>query len=150
LRDLPAEARIVIVGGGVAGTSIAYHLAQLGEPSLLVDRDQLTSGSTFHSAGLVGQLRGSVTLTQMMMHSVELYRTLDCGWVECGGLRLACSPERLEETRRQAGWAKTFGLPLELISADEALDGREMPLSAAVEAISGSFHGGFISCITLT
>src|SRR3954451_22470739 len=79
LRDLPAEARIVIVGGGVAGASIAYHLAQLGEPAVLVDRDQLTSGSTFHSAGLVGQLRASVSLTRMMMHSVELYRTLDCG-----------------------------------------------------------------------
>ena len=90
--------------------------AGLGATSCCVDRAQLTSGSTFHSAGLVGQLRGSVSLTRMMMDSVELYRTLDCGWVECGGLRLACSPERWEETRRQAGWAKTFGLPLELIS----------------------------------
>ena len=83
---------------------------------MLVDRNQLTSGSTFHSAGLVGQLRGSVSLTRMMMDSVELYRTLDCGWVECGGLRLASSEARWEETRRQAGWAKTFGLPLELLS----------------------------------
>ena len=89
---------------------------------MLVDRNQLTSGSTFHSAGLVGQLRGSVSLTRMMMDSVELYRTLDCGWVECGGLRLASSEERWEETRRQAGWAKTFGLPLELLSAEEALE----------------------------
>ena len=83
---------------------------------MLVDRKQLTSGSTFHSAGLVGQLRGSVSLTRMMMDSVELYRTLDCGWVECGGLRLASVRARWEETRRQAGWAKTFGLPLELLS----------------------------------
>jgi glycine cleavage system aminomethyltransferase T/glycine/D-amino acid oxidase-like deaminating enzyme len=111
----------VIVGGGVGGCAIAYHLAKLGwEDVVLVERSQLTSGSTFHSAGLVGQLRGSVSLTRMMMDSVELYRTLDCGWVECGGLRLASSPERWEETRRQAGWAKTFGLPLELVSADEA------------------------------
>jgi glycine cleavage system aminomethyltransferase T/glycine/D-amino acid oxidase-like deaminating enzyme len=120
-RELPASARCVIVGGGVGGCSIAYHLAKLGwEDVVLVDRSQLTSGSTFHSAGLVGQLRGSVSLTRMMMDSVELYRTLDCGWVECGGLRLASSPERWEETRRQAGWAKTFGLPLELVSAEEA------------------------------
>jgi glycine cleavage system aminomethyltransferase T/glycine/D-amino acid oxidase-like deaminating enzyme len=120
LRELPDAARCVIVGGGVGGTSIAYHLTELGwDDVALVERNQLTSGSTFHSAGLVGQLRGSVSLTKMMMHSVELYRTIP-GWVECGGIRLASSEERLEELRRQAGWAKTFGLPLELISAAEA------------------------------
>ena len=123
LRELPGAARCVIVGGGVGGTSIAYHLAELGwDDVVLLERNQLTSGSTFHSAGLVGQLRSSVNLTKMMMYSVELYRKLGeaCGWVECGGIRLASSEERMEELRRQAGWAKTFGLPLELISADEA------------------------------
>src|SRR3954451_19411231 len=126
-RELPERARVVIVGGGVGGTSIAYHLAQLGERDVvLLDRAELTSGSTFHSAGLVGQLRSSVSLTKMMMHSVELYRRLreesefDPGWSEVGSLRLASTPERLEELRRQAGWAKTFGLPLDLISAAEA------------------------------
>ncbi len=126
-RELPDRARCVIVGGGVGGTSIAYHLAQLGwDDVVLLERNQLTSGSTFHSAGLVGQLRGSVSLTTMMMDSVELYRRLgtesefDPGWTECGGIRLASSEERMEELRRQAGWAKTFGLPLELISAAEA------------------------------
>src|SRR4051812_22422475 len=120
-RELPGRARVVIIGGGVGGCAIAYHLAQLGERDVvLVDRNELTSGSTFHSAGLVGQLRGSVSLTRMMMDSVELYRTLDCGWVECGGLRLASSEARWGGARRQAGWAKTFGLPLELLSADEA------------------------------
>jgi glycine cleavage system T protein len=125
--ELPGAARCVIIGGGVGGTSLAYHLAKLGwEDVILLERSQLTSGSTFHSAGLVGQLRGSVSLTKMMMHSVELYRRLkdesefDPGWVECGGIRLASTEQRMEELRRQAGWAKTFGLPLELISAEEA------------------------------
>ncbi|MHB8234643.1 MAG: GcvT family protein, partial [Solirubrobacteraceae bacterium] len=120
-RELPSRARIVIVGGGVGGASIAHHLAKLGERDVvLLDRNELTSGSTFHSAGLVGQLRSSVSLTRMMMDSVELYRTLDCGWVECGGIRLACTEEREQEVLRQVAWAKTFGLPLQLISAEQA------------------------------
>jgi 4-methylaminobutanoate oxidase (formaldehyde-forming) len=111
----------VIIGGGVGGASIAYHLAALGERDVvLLDRDELTSGSTFHSAGLVGQLRGSVSLTKMMMYSVELYGTLECGWVQCGGIRLACTPEREQEVLRQVAWAKTFGLPLELLGPEEA------------------------------
>jgi glycine cleavage system aminomethyltransferase T/glycine/D-amino acid oxidase-like deaminating enzyme len=120
-RELPDRARVVIVGGGVGGAAIAHHLAKLGERDVvLLDRNELTSGSTFHSAGLVGQLRSSVSLTRMMMDSVELYRTLDCGWVQCGGIRLACTPEREQEVLRQVAWAKTFGLPLELITAEQA------------------------------
>jgi 4-methylaminobutanoate oxidase (formaldehyde-forming) len=121
------RARSVVIGGGVGGASILYWLTKLGwEDVLLVERADLTSGSTFHSAGLVGQLRGSLSLTKMMMASVELYRTLadevglETGWHEVGSLRLASSQERMEELARQAGWAKTFGLPLELISAEEA------------------------------
>src|SRR5687767_15454846 len=121
------RARVVIVGGGVAGTSIAYHLAQLGwDDVVLLDRDQLTSGSTFHSAGLVGQLRSSVTLTRMMMYGSDLYRRLgdetgfDVSWHEVGSLRLASSAERLQELQRQAGWGRTFELPLEILSTEEA------------------------------
>ena len=124
MRD---RARVVVIGGGVGGCSIAYWLTKLGERDVvLVERADLTSGSTFHSAGLVGQLRGSLSLTKMMMSSVDLYRSLqeevglETGWREVGSLRLASSQERMEELSRQAGWAKTFGLPLDLISADEA------------------------------
>jgi glycine cleavage system aminomethyltransferase T/glycine/D-amino acid oxidase-like deaminating enzyme len=121
------RARAVVIGGGVGGASVLYWLTRLGwDDVLLVERADLTSGSTFHSAGLVGQLRGSLSLTRMMMSSVELYRALadevglDTGWHEVGSLRLASAQERMEELARQAGWAKTFGLPLELISAEEA------------------------------
>jgi 4-methylaminobutanoate oxidase (formaldehyde-forming) len=121
------RARAVVVGGGVGGCSVLYWLARLGwEDVVLVERAELTSGSTFHSAGLVGQLRSSLSLTKMMMSSVELYRALEgevgleTGWHEVGSLRLASSSERMEEIARQAGWAQTFGLPLELISAAEA------------------------------
>ena len=120
-------ARAVVIGGGVGGAAILYWLTRLGWTDVvLVERSRVTSGSTFHSAGLVGQLRGSLSLTQMMMNSVDLYRTLgqevglETGWHEVGSLRLASSAERMEELARQAGWAKTFGLPLELVSAHEA------------------------------
>jgi glycine cleavage system aminomethyltransferase T/glycine/D-amino acid oxidase-like deaminating enzyme len=123
------QARAVVIGGGVGGTSVAYHLTELGwRDVILVDRAELTSGSTFHSAGLVGQLRSTVTLTRMMMYGAALYRRLaaetgiDVSWHEVGSLRLASTRERYEELQRQAGWAKTFGLPLELISATDAAD----------------------------
>src|SRR5580692_332207 len=89
--NVPMSARVVVIGGGVGGVSVAYHLAELGERDVVVlDRDELTSGSTFHSAGLVGQLRADPTLTRMNMYSVELYRKLRAsdfalGWTESGG-----------------------------------------------------------------
>src|SRR5437867_3897720 len=136
------HARVVIIGGGVGGCSIACHLTKKGwRDVILLERAELTSGSTFHSAGLVGQLRSSVALTRLMMWSVECYRRLgaetgrDPGWHEVGSLRLASTPERALEHRRQAGWAKTFGLPLEEISPGEAA--RLFPLMT-LEGVRGA------------
>src|ERR1035437_8122020 len=124
---MPERARAVVIGGGVIGCSVLYHLAKLGwTDSVLVEQYQLTHGSTWHSAGLVGQLRSSLSLTKLMQYSVGLYAELkeltgnDPGGRQLGGLRLASSEARLEEIRRQASWAKTFGLPMEIISPQEA------------------------------
>ena len=155
--EVKSRARAVVVGGGVGGCSILYWLTRLGwDDVVLVERAELTSGSTFHSAGLVGQLRSSLALTRMMMNSVELYRTLEAevgletGWREVGSLRLASSPERLEEITRQAGWAKTFGLPLELISPTEA---RELFPPMSIDGVLGAAYlpsDGYIDPSQLT
>ena len=123
------HAQAVIIGGGVGGCSIAYHLTQMGWKDIVViERHELTSGSTFHSAGLVGQLRTSSSLTKMMRYSTDLYRSLkqltglDPGWDEVGSLRIASSDARLEELKRVVGYSKAFGMPLEIISPKECLD----------------------------
>ena len=127
MMDLPSQAQVVIIGGGVGGTSIAYHLTLMGwKDVVVIERHELTAGSTWHSAGLVGQLRSDANLTRMMSYSTDLYRRLksetgqDTGWREVGGLRLASSPERLEELKRLAGMARSFGMPMEILSPKEA------------------------------
>jgi glycine cleavage system aminomethyltransferase T/glycine/D-amino acid oxidase-like deaminating enzyme len=152
-----SSARAVVIGGGVGGCSVLYWLTKLGwNDVVLLERADLTSGSTFHSAGLVGQLRGSLSLTRMMMRSVELYRSvesevgLETGWREVGSLRLASSQERMEELARQAGWANTFGLPLELISAREA---QELFPPMSTESVLGAAYlptDGYIDPSQLT
>lgn len=144
MNNLPIRAKIVIIGGGVAGASIAYHLALKGETDVvIIERGELTSGSTFHSAGLVGQLRSSVTLTSMMMYGTELYRKLaqdpetHPGWVECGGIRLACTAERVQELKRQVAWATTFGLPLEEISPERAKE--LFPLMSTEKVLAATY-----------
>ena len=127
MMDLPSHAQVVIIGGGVGGTSIAYHLTLMGwKDVVVIERHELTAGSTWHSAGLVGQLRSDANLTRMMSYSTDLYRRLkeetgqDTGWREVGGLRLASSPERLEELKRLAGMARSFGMPMEMLTPKEA------------------------------
>lgn len=124
---LPSQARIVIVGAGAVGCSIAYHLAKGGERDVLVlEKSGITHGSTWHAAGLVGQLRTKRNLTRLMSNSVALYRKLaaetgqEIDWREVGSLRLASSRDRWSEIKRSATAARSFGFDMELLSATEA------------------------------
>jgi glycine cleavage system aminomethyltransferase T/glycine/D-amino acid oxidase-like deaminating enzyme len=128
MSDFPKEAQAVIVGGGIVGCSTAYHLARLGWDVVLLERKKLTSGTTFHAAGLVGQLRSSANITQLLGYSVQLYDRLEAetgqatGWKMNGGLRLACNAERWTEVKRQATTAHSFGLDMQLLTPKEAQD----------------------------
>ena len=125
--SLPDRAAIVVIGGGIVGCSTAYHLAHDYKAAVvLVERGKLTGGSTWHAAGLVGQLRSSASITQVLRYSVDLYKKLEAetglatGWRETGCLRLATNPERWTEFRRQATTAHSFGLDMHLLSPVEA------------------------------
>ncbi|HVE50384.1 MAG TPA: FAD-dependent oxidoreductase [Casimicrobiaceae bacterium] len=125
--SVPTQARIVIIGGGCIGSSIAYHLAKRGARDVvLLERLQLTHGATWHAAGLVGQLRSSSNLTRLMRYSAELYDKLEAetgqatGWHRAGSLRIASSRSRWQEFKRSATMAKGFGFHVDLISAREA------------------------------
>ncbi|MBR9862117.1 MAG: FAD-dependent oxidoreductase [Rhodobacteraceae bacterium] len=125
---LPSSSKIVIVGGGIIGCSTAYHLAQMGQEVLLLEKAQLTSGSTWHAAGLVGQLRSNANITRLLGYSIDLYKNLEAetglatGWKMNGGLRLACNTERWTEVKRQATTAHSFGLDMQLLTPQEAQD----------------------------
>ena len=129
MSDLPTSARIVIIGGGIIGCSTAYHLGKMGfTDTILLERKKLTSGTTFHAAGLVGQLRTSANITQLLGYSVDLYKRLEAetglqtGWKMNGGLRLACNAARWTEVKRQATTAHSFGLEMHLLTPQEAQD----------------------------
>ena len=154
---LPQRARIVIIGGGILGCSIAYHLTKMGERDVvLIEQHRLTDGATWHAAGLVGQLRSSRNTTRMLEQSVEMYRGLESetgqavDWHEVGSLRLACSPDRVMELKRLATMAKSFGLPMEIISADNAQN--LFPLMSTEDVLAAAFlpTDGYIDPASVT
>jgi 4-methylaminobutanoate oxidase (formaldehyde-forming) len=142
-HPLPTQSRAVIIGGGIVGCSTAYHLARLGWEVTLLERHKLTSGSTFHAAGLVGQLRTSANITQLLGESVKLYGRLEAetglatGWKQNGGLRLACNAERWTEVKRQATTARSFGLEMHLLTPSEAQ--KLWPLMQVEDVVGAAF-----------
>jgi 4-methylaminobutanoate oxidase (formaldehyde-forming) len=144
MNDLPSSAKIVIIGGGIVGCSVAYHLGKMGVTDvILLERGKLTCGSTWHAAGLVGQLRTSANITQLLGYSVALYDKLEketglaTGWKRNGGLRLACNAERWTEVKRQATTATSFGLEMHLLTPKEAQD--LWPLMQVDDVVGAAF-----------
>jgi len=126
MTDLPTLARVVIIGGGVVGCSVAYHLTQLGwRDVVLLERKQLTSGTTWHAAGLIGQLRATANMTRLARYSAELYTGLEAetgvatGFRQVGSVSVALTSERLEELKRNAAMARAFGVPVDEMSPAE-------------------------------
>ncbi len=154
---VPDRARIVIIGGGILGCSIAYWLTKMGETDVvLVEQHRLTDGATWHAAGLVGQLRSSRNTTRMLEQSVEMYRGLEAetgqavDWHETGSLRLACSPERVLELKRLTTMAKSFGLPMEVVSPQRAQE--LFPLMSTSDVLAAAFlpTDGYIDPASVT
>ncbi len=126
---LPAQARVIVVGGGIAGCSTAYHLAKLGITDvLLLEQGRLTCGTTWHAAGLVGQMRPNRSMTRMSRYGIELYSTLEAetgaatGWRRCGSVNIARTPERMQVLHKQAALARGFGVEVHVITPREAGD----------------------------
>jgi len=123
---LPSQAEIVIVGGGIAGCSTAYHLARAGKTDVvLLEQGKLTSGTTWHAAGLVGQMRPNRNMTVMSKYGIELYSTLEAetglatGWKQCGSVNVARTPERMQVLKKQVAMANSFGVECHLIDREE-------------------------------
>jgi 4-methylaminobutanoate oxidase (formaldehyde-forming) len=150
--NLPPHASIVVIGGGIMGCSVAYHLAKLGcRDVVLLERHKLTSGTTWHSAAQVRQLRSTRNLTELIQYSTELYATLEAetgqatGWTRTGSLSIATNPDRLTHIRRQAALARAFGVEAHEISPREA---RELwPMMNGKDVIGAVFspHDGRVN-----
>jgi 4-methylaminobutanoate oxidase (formaldehyde-forming) len=147
MSALPSQARVVIIGGGIIGCSVAYHLARLGwRDVLLLERKQLTSGTTWHAAGLIGQLRATANMTKLARYGAELYAGLEgetgvaTGYRRVGSISLALTGERLEELRRGASMARAFDVDVEEISVAEAA--RRHPLVDLTGVLGGIYLPG--------
>ena len=156
-HDLPSRARVVIVGGGVIGCSVAYHLAKIGwNDVVLLERKQLTSGTTWHAAGLVGQLRPSINMTKLAKYTGELYRGLEAetgqatGYRQCGSISMATNYERFEELRRSASMAKVLDLPVNVLGPSEI---KALYPIANVDDVVGGIHipsDGYANAVDIT
>ena len=170
MADVPKKARAVIIGGGIIGCSVAYHLTKLGwKDVLLLERKQLTSGTTWHAAGLIAQLRATANMTKLAKYSQELYGSLEketgvaTGFKRCGSITVALTNERKEEIYRQASMARAFGVEVEEISPQEVkekysylnidqvkagvwlpLDGQGDPANIALALAKGARQNGGI------
>ena len=143
-KDLPARTDVLIIGGGIIGCSIAYHLTKIGIADVvLLERKQLTCGTTWHAAGLVGQLRASRNMTELAKYTSELFQTLEeetgqaTGFKQNGSISLALNNERMEELKRGASMAKNFGLEVEVVTP---ADIQELyPMLNLEGAVGGAF-----------
>src|SRR6266513_472641 len=145
----PTETKIVIVGGGIVGCSVAYHLAKLGwKDVVLLEQNQLAGGTTWHAAGLVGRLRATNSMTKINKYSAELYAGLEketghpIGWKQVGSLIVAKSKERMTQLRRTAAMSEWFGVEVQLISPEAA--GKKWPLLRVDDLIGAAWlpHDG--------
>ena len=125
--SLPDHVQTIIIGGGIVGCSSAYHLAKMGRTDvLLLEQGKLTSGTTWHAAGLVGQMRPNRNMTVMSKYGIELYAALEAetglatGWKQCGSVNVARTPERMKVLRKQTAMARSFGVECQLITPHEA------------------------------
>ena len=145
-KPLPSESEVVVIGGGVVGCAVAYHLAALGIETVLLERRQLTCGTTWHAAGLVGQLRGSLNMTRLAKYTAELYAGLEAetgqatGFRQTGSISIATTAGRLEELHRNASMAKAFGLRVDVVSPAEI--GERYPLINTSDVLGGVFIPG--------
>ena len=144
MADLPNKARVVIIGGGVIGCSVAYHLTKKGwKDVVLLERKQLTSGTTWHAAGLIAQLRATANMTKLAKYSQELYGSLEeetgvaTGFKRCGSITVALTEERKEELYRQAAMARAFGVEVEEISNERV---QELYTHINLEGVTGAVY----------